>query len=102
MKKWHKWTIYTVLGTTWLISLGFFVPMAIQCLPPSYFWKQLEGAEGFCMNPFIVPLSAVIHGVVSAICDWVLGLFPIVLLWNVHISRRTKFGIAALLSMGIM
>ncbi|EMR70993.1 putative integral membrane protein [Eutypa lata UCREL1] len=102
VKTWHRWTIYVVLVITWLVSVGFFVPMVIQCFPPSYFWKQVKGAEGTCMNPVVVPLTAVVHGVISSICDWILGLFPIVLLWNVQINRCTKFGIAALLSMGII
>lgn len=102
VKTWHRWTIYVVLVITWLVSVGFFVPMVIQCFPPSYFWKQVKGAEGTCMNPVVVPLTAVVHGVISSICDWILGLFPIALLWNVQINRCTKFGIAALLSMGIM
>lgn len=101
-KRWHKWSIYIILTVTWLISVGFFVPMVIQCSPPSYFWKQVQGAEGYCINPVIVPLFTIIHSIISAICDWIVGLLPILLLWNVQINRRTKFGIAALLSMGIM
>lgn len=115
--RWHRWTIYAVLAVTWAVSVAFFVPMAVQCLPPSYFWKQVresrrggggegggggEVVEGRCIHPAVVPVTAIVHGVISAVCDWILGLFPIVMLWNVQINRRTKIGIAGLLSMGLL
>ena len=102
VRRWHRWTIYIILVITWVVSVGFFVPMVIQCLPPSYFWKQVKGAEGYCIHPAVVPITAIVHAIISAICDWVLGLLPIAILWDVQINRRTKIVVALLLSMGLV
>ena len=102
VKRWHRWIIYIILAITWVVSIGFFVPMVMQCLPPSYFWKQVKGAQGRCIHPAVVPITAVAHGIISAVCDWILGLLPIAVLWDVQINRRTKIVVAILLSMGLV
>ncbi|KAH9891385.1 integral membrane protein [Xylariomycetidae sp. FL2044] len=101
--KWHRRVIYAVMVVTLVMSLVFFFATVFQCSPPSYYWKQIEGVKwGSCINPAIVPNVAIVHGVITAICDWVLGLLPIPMLWHVQINRRTKAGIAVLLSMGML
>ena len=39
---------------------------------------------------------------VAVICDWVLATLPIVFMWNVQMSVRTKAGICVLMSMGYL
>lgn len=76
--------------------------LAFQCSPPSYFWRQVYGIEGGCMNKAIVTNAVYVHSAFSAVSDWCLGLLPIALLWGVSINMRTKAIIAVLLSLGMM
>ncbi|TDZ60811.1 hypothetical protein CTRI78_v004697 [Colletotrichum trifolii] len=98
----HRWIIYGNLVVVWTISIAFFFIMTFQCMPPSYFWRQLYGDPGSCINYNIVPDATIAHSVISALSDWCIGLLPIFLLWNVNLNRRTKVLVAILLSMGMI
>ncbi|KAH7123461.1 integral membrane protein [Dactylonectria estremocensis] len=98
----HRWIIWINLGLVTIISVAFFFILAFQCYPVSYFWRQVYGNEGHCINKEIVPYSVFVHSIVSALSDWCLGLLPIALLWHVKINRRTKAIIAILLSLGMI
>ncbi|OHE93040.1 integral membrane protein [Colletotrichum orchidophilum] len=102
LNKVHRWIIYGNLAVVWMISIAFFCIMTFQCMPPSYFWKQLYGEEGSCINFNIVPDATIAHSIISAMSDWCMGLLPIALLWNVNLNRRTKALVAVLLSMGMV
>ena len=39
---------------------------------------------------------------VAVICDWILATLPIVFMWNVQMSVKTKAGIVVLMSMGYL
>jgi hypothetical protein len=104
-KPWQKWTIWVNITIIWLISIVYFFLMALQCLPPNYFWQGpvgVPGVTGSCMDHDVVPIATIVHSSVSAVSDWVLGLLPIAMLWKVNINRRTKISIAILLGMGLV
>lgn len=79
--------------------------MLMQCTPPSFFWEgpsRIPGAHGSCINKAVVPISTIVHSVLSAISDWILALLPIAMLWSVQINLRTKISVAVLLSTGLV
>lgn len=98
----YRLIIWINFGIIAVVSIVFAFVMAFQCSPPSYFWKQVYGADGTCMEKDIVIVSVYVHSVFSAVSDWCLGLLPIAILWGVQINRRTKSIIALLLSLGMM
>lgn len=101
-KQSHRLIIWTNLGIIAVVSIVFAFVMAFQCSPPSYFWKQVYGARGTCIDKQIVIVSVYVHSVFSAVSDWCLGLLPIAILWGVRINMRTKVIIAFLLSLGMV
>lgn len=98
----HRRIIWTNLALIAGVSVAFFFVLVFQCSPPSYFWRQVHGAEGSCRSKLIVFASTTVHSIASALSDWCLGLMPIALLWRVNINQRTKAVIAVLLSLGMM
>jgi hypothetical protein len=50
----------------------------------------------------IVPIAGIVLSIVLAITDWVLALVPITSLWNGSLPWKTKFGIQALTSLGVL
>ena len=100
--KMHRRIIWTNFAIIAVVSMTFFFVLVFQCNPPSHFWTQVHGSEGYCHSNRIVFYSTTVHSCASALSDWCLGLMPIALLWNVNINRRTKAIIAFLLSLGMM
>ncbi|KAI1344653.1 hypothetical protein F5Y15DRAFT_118486 [Xylariaceae sp. FL0016] len=100
--RWHKWILFAVIGLTSVLSLTYFFVVLFQCSPPSYFWTELEGASGRCLDPSVIPAVTMGFGAFSIVMDWIVGLLPIAMLWNVRINLRTKVSVAALLSLGIL
>ncbi|KAK8055260.1 hypothetical protein PG993_000487 [Apiospora rasikravindrae] len=119
VKPWHVWITRINVGVILVINIVYFFNgartlliryiiakvMVIQCTPPSFFWEgpaKVPGAHGSCINKAIVPISTILHSVLSALSDWTLALLPIAMLWNVQINLRTKISVAVLLSTGLV
>ncbi|KAI3532113.1 integral membrane protein [Colletotrichum abscissum] len=97
----HRLVVYTNLVVVWVISTAFCCIVTFQCMPPSYFWRQLYGESGSCHNFNLVAVTTITHSIILAMSDWCMGLLPIVLLWNINLNWRTKAVVATLLGMGI-
>ncbi|KAH7014135.1 uncharacterized protein B0I36DRAFT_255486, partial [Microdochium trichocladiopsis] len=98
--RWHKRVIKGVMWANGIVSVFFMIPLVVQCVPLSYFWLRHKGAEGYCIDKAVVPVSTIVHAVLGAILDWTLAFLPIAMLWSVRINRRTKAAIATVLGMG--
>lgn len=102
VQRWHNWVIIANLTVVWMISIAFMAVCTFQCDPPSYFYDQVLGLEGQCLDVSVVPDMTVAHSVVGAVCDFVFAAIPIMMLWNVHLNKRTKFSVALLLGLGFI
>jgi len=58
--------------------------------------------KGSCIDAAAVPDASIAHSAVSFTADWILGLLPIFLLWNLQMNTRTKVSVAACLSLGLL
>jgi hypothetical protein len=92
--------MYMVIGLTATVGLAFCFVLTLQCHPVSEFWQRT--GNGHCINTQYVVDVAYLYSATACLCDFTLGLFPIYLLKDLHMSRRTKYGIAIVLSMGCM
>lgn len=97
----YRWTIWATLGVVWLMSTVLFFLYVFQCNPPAYFWEQVMGLKGGCMNVAVVPNATIAYSVVCFLADMVIGLLPIPMLWHVKLNTRTKITITVLLSLGV-
>lgn len=98
----HRWIIWVNLAVIYIISAVFFFIVIFQCSPPSYFYDQVKGQQGSCVNLNVVPNVTIAHSAIGAACDLVFASLPIVMMWNVQLNKRTKAVIAFLLSMGFV
>ncbi|KAK6843187.1 hypothetical protein PG987_004047 [Apiospora arundinis] len=78
VKPWHVWITRINIVVILIINIVYFFLMAV------------------------VPISTIVHSVLSAISDWTLALLPIAMLWKVQINLRTKISVAVLLSTGLV
>ncbi|KAI1202326.1 hypothetical protein F5X97DRAFT_287362 [Nemania serpens] len=103
VKKWHKLVLKALIGVTAVMTTVYFFIVLFQCSPPSYFWTRLrKGALGSCSHDKDVRAATLVWGSFAVAMDWILGLLPIAMLWNVRINRHSKIGIMSILSFGII
>jgi hypothetical protein len=92
--------MYIVIGLTSIVGLAFWFILILQCHPVREFWERT--GRGRCIDTDYVLDVAYVYSATACLCDFTLGLFPIYLLKDLHMSWRTKWAIAIVLSMGCM
>lgn len=71
-----------------------------QCNPIAGSWNKQTPAT--CFTEAQLQRIIISQAIISIISDFVLALFPIVLLWKVQIELRIKAGLCILMSLGLM
>lgn len=94
----HRWIINISMGLTVLTGIVFFFVTLLQCMPVSYFWDK-SLANGRCINIEVIIGLTYLYSAISAICDFTFGILPIFLVWNLNMSRNSKFLLVPILSM---
>lgn len=101
-RKIHRIIIYTTMILVVAYSLFYIFLAIFQCNPPGYFWEQYEGATGSCIAPAVFADATYAHIAVSATADWMLGLLPIWLVWDLKMNIRTKVSTGMVMSLGLV
>ena len=96
----HKIIIYTTLVVIELYGAFFFFLFVLQCRPSSYFWTRYAGGTGTCIDPTITVDATYAYSAISCCADWILGIIPVFLVWNLQMNIRTKLSVAAILALG--
>ena len=71
-----------------------------QCNPIASSWNKQT--PGKCFTNAQLSRIIISQALISIISDFLLALFPIVLLWKVQIALRVKAGLCALMGLGLM
>ena len=71
-----------------------------QCNPIASAWNK--ETPGSCFTDGQLQRIIISQALISIISDFMLALFPIVLLWKVQIAVRIKAGLCALMALGLM
>lgn len=71
-----------------------------QCNPIARAWNTQT--PGHCLSNGQLQRVIISQAIISIISDFLLALFPIVLLWKVQISSRIKAGLCTLMALGLM
>ena len=71
-----------------------------QCSPVKAAYNK--GVPAQCMTNAQLQRIIISQALISIISDVLLALFPIVILWKVQISLRTKVGLCSLMGLGLM
>jgi hypothetical protein len=98
----YKVIIWTVIAVTEIYSLAFLLLFMLACRPSAYFWTQLTGGKGTCVDTKIGIDAFYAYSAVSCVADWTLGVIPVFLVWNLQMNSRTKISVAAILAVGAM
>ncbi|KAL9639431.1 MAG: hypothetical protein Q9204_001090 [Flavoplaca sp. TL-2023a] len=93
----HAMNIFLVTSH---IPLTFLI--VFQCSPISKYWRNPHDGPGKCFSKDTVAHIIIVQGVFSIVSDFILAGFPIVLLWNVQLGKRTKLGLCMLMGLGVI
>lgn len=103
----HTLILWGVVAVTTVVGLIFWFILTLQCQPVAYFWQRVRleldptaNVHGHCLNLDIVIAMAYVYSVTATCCDFILGILPIFLVWNLQMNVRTKAALAGILGMG--
>ncbi|KAG4430976.1 hypothetical protein IFR05_013536 [Cadophora sp. M221] len=102
MEPLHKKIVYGTSIVMITFTIFYFFLVIFQCKPTSYFWDQFEGQQGSCVNVAVIPIASITHSVLSFTADWILGLLPVALIWDLKMNTRTKVSAGILMSLGLL
>lgn len=85
-----------------LAGLAFFFFTIFQCTPINHFWNRLDQDSGKCIDVWVLIAIAYLYSVGAAITDFIVGLLPAFMIWNLRMSRRDKIAVGGILSLGCM
>ncbi|BCS27257.1 uncharacterized protein APUU_60305A [Aspergillus puulaauensis] len=95
----HQAILWTVIGVSVVVGLAFWLTLILQCHPVSFFWHRFT-TSGTCINLNYLEGVAYLYSVTAVICDFILALLPIALVWTLQMNFRTKAALAAILGLG--
>lgn len=102
-QRWQKLVIWFLMLVVILFNSAYVLLAAFQCAPVEYFWTRLlPSREGACLNEAIISGTTYAATAINACADWVLGLLPIALVWNLELSTKNKISIAGVLALGVL
>ncbi|MCJ1309425.1 hypothetical protein MMC25_003084 [Agyrium rufum] len=96
--KWQRLTLYFVMITSFITASGALLVSYIQCSPVSKLWNPFE--EGHCWAPDVQVDLALFFASYLTAMDFALATIPIWIVWNLHLSKNKKIGLAILLGCG--
>lgn len=93
------YTLYAILALS--ASYGFIAMMTVllQCKPLKATW---DPSAGTCSNEAIIVHISYFVTACSITTDFACAVMPFIILWKLQMSRRLKFTVAAMLSLGFL
>ncbi|KAJ5926112.1 hypothetical protein N7516_007885 [Penicillium verrucosum] len=97
----HAYILYAAMALATVIGLLFFFFTIFQCSPVDYFWNRAQpNAHGSCISKNLLMSIAYLYSAGAAITDLTIGFLPVALIWDLHMNRRTKVAVVAVLGIG--
>lgn len=97
---WQRFTIWFIIVTLNIIMGLVALFLFIQCTPVQKAW--LIETPGTCWDSHVTITFSIFAGVYSAVIDFVLALFPSVLIWRLQMNRKEKIGVIFAMSLGAL
>ena len=102
VSKMHRWIIFTSIAFTEIYSCVFLFIFIFQCNPSRYFWTNLTGSEGSCLDPQVIVGTFYGYTAVACITDWTFAILPAILVKGLQMNSREKVSVVLILSMGVL
>ncbi len=93
------------ISTGWVTvatAIGFITFKIFRCMPVSYFWGQLGGAKGSCLDPYTCFVLMQFFNALDIVTDVILALLPCIMVCKLNMRTAQKAGVSILLGLGIL
>jgi hypothetical protein len=94
---WFRRAWYSIFTYVILCSIIGILTVLVQCIPISYGWNVLLGANGKCVNLIGNEIG---NGVTLAAADIGILVLPMPSLMTLHVTRKQKFQLCGIFSIG--
>ncbi|KAF2097386.1 hypothetical protein NA57DRAFT_77643 [Rhizodiscina lignyota] len=98
----HRWIIWTLVYLNIIFNIYYFFQSVFQCIPVQYFWTRFDPRNHGHCNPGMTADSTYAQSGLSIVTDWVFGILPIFIVWNLKMSTQKRFGVAIVLGLGAL
>ncbi|KAK8177359.1 integral membrane protein [Phyllosticta citrichinensis] len=97
VKRVHILIIYFVNAAAGVFSMAYFLAFLLQCNPVQTFWTIAPNNE-HCLAPTTVVAFTYTASGLSSCADWVYGILPAFIVWDLQMNKRTKIVVVGILS----
>jgi hypothetical protein len=100
VRRLHRTVVYACLGVNIIFNIYYLTFTVIQCSPIDGFWRRFGGEKDVTCHPDIAVISTFVSSGLSAVIDWVFGLLPVFILWDLNVGTRKKVALGLIMGMG--
>ncbi|KAJ4414296.1 hypothetical protein N0V82_008025 [Gnomoniopsis sp. IMI 355080] len=98
--RWWRVFLWVNMAILTIVMVVASIISFAQCDPPRALWEQVPNAK--CWDPNLQADWATFGSAYSSFLDFVLALFPVMIVWDLKLSRRKKIALSVLLGFGIL
>ncbi|KAL1606013.1 hypothetical protein SLS59_003137 [Nothophoma quercina] len=91
----YNWSIYIIIGLTWIAAIVFCAGIASICRPIRTLWGEANGICNLQLNSNV----SFFFSAIEILTDWSLAILPAILLWNVQMKGSVKTSVAVILAL---
>ncbi|KAK7911059.1 hypothetical protein PG985_013540 [Apiospora marii] len=101
--RYHAWTARAITVLTAGSCGAFILVTMFQCTPISAFWEEVPGVgQSSCIHGRVIRDLAYIFSAGTLLIDLTLVVLPLVIVWKLKMSLKTKFGLSFLIFSGLV
>ncbi|KAK8101503.1 hypothetical protein PG999_011877 [Apiospora kogelbergensis] len=103
INRYHTWIVWGIIVLTAGGCGAFIMVTMFQCAPISAFWEDPQGAgRTSCIHGNVLRDLAYIYSGGTLLVDLILVVLPLMIVWNLKMGLKTKFGLSILICFGLV
>ena len=99
-----KYTLWGVIGVQILANLVTLIQIYAQCgTHTRALWDPAAAmAYGHCQTPMVQTIIGYVQSALNSLCDAVLTIIPVMVLWNLQMPRNQKLSLGLALTLSFL
>lgn len=95
----HKIFLWTVMALTTVTTLVSALNSLLGCRPVEKMWNK--DIVGECSPQRVAVIVGITQTTAAILADWLVALFPILLIKDLNMARKTKIALGILMGLGV-